>query len=109
MSLSFRGIGARYGKLTALSDISFSVPDGARVAIFGHNGAGKTTLLKAAVGGVAAFAGVAGADGTVPGDVWRDAGAGGGWAAGGERASACVGAQASDGSPRCAQKFPVQR
>ena len=53
MSLSFRGIGARYGKLTALSDISFSVPDGARVAIFGHNGAGKTTLLKAAVGGVA--------------------------------------------------------
>ncbi len=50
--LEFRGVSARYGKLTALSGISFSVPDGARVAIFGHNGAGKTTLLKCAVGAV---------------------------------------------------------
>ncbi|MGH8765177.1 MAG: ABC transporter ATP-binding protein [Burkholderiales bacterium] len=52
MSLEFKGVGARYGKLTALSDISFSVAEGARVAIFGHNGAGKTTLLKCAVGGI---------------------------------------------------------
>lgn len=50
--LEFRGVSARYGKLTALSGVSFSVPDGARVAIFGHNGAGKTTLLKCAVGAV---------------------------------------------------------
>lgn len=50
--LEFRGVCARYGKLTALSGVSFSVPDGARVAIFGHNGAGKTTLLKCAVGAV---------------------------------------------------------
>ena len=48
--LEFRNVSARYGKLTALADISLSVPDGARVAIFGHNGAGKTTLLKCAVG-----------------------------------------------------------
>jgi branched-chain amino acid transport system ATP-binding protein len=50
--LEFRGISARYGKLTALSGVSLLVPDGARVAIFGHNGAGKTTLLKCAVGAV---------------------------------------------------------
>ncbi len=50
--LEFRGISARYGKLTALSGISLAVPDGARLAIFGHNGAGKTTLLKCAVGAV---------------------------------------------------------
>jgi branched-chain amino acid transport system ATP-binding protein len=52
MSLSFANVGARYGKFTALADISFDVADGARVAIFGHNGAGKTTLLKCAVGGI---------------------------------------------------------
>jgi len=52
MSLEFANVGARYGKLTALSDISFSVADASRVAIFGHNGAGKTTLLKCAVGGI---------------------------------------------------------
>jgi branched-chain amino acid transport system ATP-binding protein len=51
--LEFRGVSARYGKLTALSGVTLSVPAGARVAIFGHNGAGKTTLLKCAVGAVA--------------------------------------------------------
>jgi branched-chain amino acid transport system ATP-binding protein len=51
--LEFRGVWARYGKLTALAGVTLSVPAGARVAIFGHNGAGKTTLLKCAVGAVA--------------------------------------------------------
>jgi branched-chain amino acid transport system ATP-binding protein len=50
--LSFRNLSARYGKLTALTDVSFSVREGARVAIFGHNGAGKTTLLNCAVGAI---------------------------------------------------------
>ncbi len=50
--LEFRGVSARYGKLTALAEVSFSVAAGERVAVFGHNGAGKTTLLKCAVGGV---------------------------------------------------------
>lgn len=50
--LEFRGVSARYGKLDALADVSFSVAAGERVAVFGHNGAGKTTLLKCAVGAV---------------------------------------------------------
>jgi len=50
--LEFRNLSARYGKLTALSDVSFSVDEGARVAVFGHNGAGKTTLLNCAVGAI---------------------------------------------------------
>jgi branched-chain amino acid transport system ATP-binding protein len=50
--LDFRNVSARYGKLTALTGVTLSIPDGARVAIFGHNGAGKTTFLKCAVGGI---------------------------------------------------------
>ncbi len=50
--LEFRNVSARYGKLTAIAEVTLSIPDGACVAIFGHNGAGKTTLLKCAVGGL---------------------------------------------------------
>lgn len=50
--LEFRNVSARYDKLTALAEVTLTIPDGARVAIFGHNGAGKTTLLKCAVGGI---------------------------------------------------------
>ena len=72
--LEFRGISARYGKLTALSGVSLSVPDGARVAIFGHNGAGKTTLLKCAVGAVPGVEGEVHCRGSriEPGAVYRN-------------------------------------
>ncbi len=73
--LEFRGLSARYGKLTALSGVTLAVPAGERVAVFGHNGAGKTTLLKCAVGALP------GAEGEVfcggarvePGAVYRNA------------------------------------
>jgi branched-chain amino acid transport system ATP-binding protein len=55
--LAFENLSARYGKLTALSGVTFSVAAGARVAVFGHNGAGKTTLLSCAVGAVPAAEG----------------------------------------------------
>ena len=72
--LEFKGISARYGKFTALSNVSFSVAEGARVAIFGHNGAGKTTLLKCAVGGVPDMDGEVQCAGTriEPGAVYRN-------------------------------------
>lgn len=48
--LSITNLVASYGSLTVLHDISLSLPEGAKLGIFGHNGAGKTTLLKTIVG-----------------------------------------------------------
>ncbi len=39
-----------YGDRVVLTDITFSIPHGARVAVVGPNGAGKSTLFKALVG-----------------------------------------------------------
>jgi len=50
--LQVQNLTAGYGALTVLNDISLSLPDGARLGIFGHNGAGKTTLLRCIVGAV---------------------------------------------------------
>ncbi|MSP97400.1 MAG: ABC transporter ATP-binding protein [Betaproteobacteria bacterium] len=72
--LEFRNVSARYGKFTALAEVSLSVPDGARIAIFGHNGAGKTTLLKCAVGALLGMEGEVSCAGQriAPGAVYRN-------------------------------------
>jgi ABC-2 type transport system ATP-binding protein len=43
--LTISGITKRYSSVTALKDVSFSVPEGAVYGILGPNGSGKTTLL----------------------------------------------------------------
>jgi ABC-2 type transport system ATP-binding protein len=48
--VSARHLSIRYGRKTAVDDISFSIPKGRVVGLLGHNGAGKTTLMKALVG-----------------------------------------------------------
>jgi len=72
--LEFHNVSARYGKLTALAEVSFVVSEGARVAIFGHNGAGKTTLLKCAVGALLEVEGEVSCSGQriAPGAVYRN-------------------------------------
>jgi ABC-2 type transport system ATP-binding protein len=44
------GLTKRYGRVTAVTDMSFTVRSGAVTGFFGPNGAGKTTALKMLVG-----------------------------------------------------------
>ncbi len=44
-AIEVRGLVKRYGTLTAVDGISFSVPKGALFAFLGPNGAGKTTTI----------------------------------------------------------------
>src|SRR5215475_14980037 len=40
----------KYGRVSALRDVSFAVPEGALYALLGPNGSGKTTLLQILMG-----------------------------------------------------------
>ncbi len=48
--LELRGLTRRFGSLTALDDLTFSVPSGQVVGFLGPNGAGKTTTMRAVFG-----------------------------------------------------------
>ena len=48
--LDFDGLSRRFGTVTALDDLSFSVPSGQVVGFLGPNGAGKTTTMRAVFG-----------------------------------------------------------
>ena len=58
-------VAVRYGKVPALSDVSFTVQEGERLFISGPNGAGKSSLLKAICGAVATTHGRIEVDGDV--------------------------------------------
>lgn len=55
--LDIRNASVRYGALTALSDVSFSVDAGTICAVIGANGAGKSTTMKLVSGLVPAAQG----------------------------------------------------
>ena len=48
--LDVRGVSKRFGGLSAVRDVSFSVEDGEIVGVIGPNGAGKTTLFSLVTG-----------------------------------------------------------
>ncbi len=55
--LSGAGLSKRFGALTVLDDVSFSVRADEAVGVVGPNGAGKTTLLSVLAGGLPATGG----------------------------------------------------
>ena len=48
--LEIRNLSKKYGRKEALCDVSFALPRGQIVGLFGENGAGKTTLMKSILG-----------------------------------------------------------
>ena len=48
--LELGGITAGYGSVSAVRNLTLTVPEGATVALLGRNGAGKTTTLRAVSG-----------------------------------------------------------
>ncbi len=48
--IEVKNVSKSYGKKVALDDVSFTLPRGQIVGIFGENGAGKTTLMKSILG-----------------------------------------------------------
>jgi ABC-2 type transport system ATP-binding protein len=66
--LEANGLGKAYGRKSALSDCTLSIPSGRVVGLVGPNGAGKTTLLNLAVGLLAPTAGSLQVLGEVPAD-----------------------------------------
>lgn len=50
MSIELRHVSKRFGGVTAVEDVSFSVADGELVALLGPSGGGKTTVLRMIAG-----------------------------------------------------------
>src|SRR5215212_6696331 len=72
LAVALEGVGRAYGERVALREISFTLPPGATVAVFGANGAGKTTLLRILAGLLRPHAGRAAVFGAVlPDEAWR--------------------------------------
>jgi ABC-2 type transport system ATP-binding protein len=60
------GLSKRYGKVTALTDCTITVPEGRISALIGPNGAGKTTLLRLLAGLARPTAGGVAVNGSAP-------------------------------------------
>jgi branched-chain amino acid transport system permease protein len=56
-ALEVSGLTVRFGQVTALDDVSLTVPAGAVVALIGPNGAGKSTLIDSVTGFIQSYEG----------------------------------------------------
>ena len=66
-AILLRGVSAGYDDRRALEDVSFAVPAGSLLAVFGPNGGGKSTLLKVIAGLIHPWTGTVSVLGGAPG------------------------------------------
>ncbi|SDY96487.1 ABC transporter ATP-binding protein, partial [Citreimonas salinaria] len=66
-TVALSGVTRRFGRHTAVEDVTFSLAPGQTVALVGHNGAGKTTLMKLMLGLIRPSAGTLAVLGQDPG------------------------------------------
>lgn len=66
-TLTISALTKRFEAVAALTDVTFSVAAGERVALLGHNGAGKSTMMKIVLGLIAASSGRVEVCGAAPG------------------------------------------
>ncbi|MBM4130834.1 ATP-binding cassette domain-containing protein, partial [bacterium] len=69
MRIELRGVNKRFGRVTALDDLTLEIPSGRRVALIGPNGSGKSTLTRVLMG-ILAVDGEVRLDGREPA-AWR--------------------------------------
>jgi iron(III) transport system ATP-binding protein len=75
IAVAFRGVSKRYGRVTAVDDVSFSIERATLVTLLGPSGCGKTTMLRLVAGLEHASAGrieIAGRDVTALSAAERD-------------------------------------
>jgi ABC-type multidrug transport system ATPase subunit len=53
MHVEIRSLGKKFGRVTALRDVTLDLPAGTRAALIGPNGSGKSTLVRAVMGMIA--------------------------------------------------------
>ncbi len=66
--ITVEGLTKSYGKKTVLNDMSFTLPTGQVIGLFGPNGCGKTTLMKILTGLIHDYSGTVLIDGNAPGE-----------------------------------------
>ena len=65
------GLTKAYGNHIVLNDMSFTLPEGEIIGLFGPNGCGKTTLMKILTGLIHDYKGTVTVNGSVPGELTK--------------------------------------